>query len=106
MNNIYSQFPNVYGASQSDITPYWQNISSQNQSVQRLLQQGNQLANANLNSGDNFNFDGAKMANALRGIGQTINSYSPWTQNQIGNTYGTDPYSEQSRMLAMQERGM
>ena len=52
------------------------------------------------------------LANALRNKPamnspiQSVNAYMPWTQNQISNAYGTDPYSEQSRMLAMQERGL
>ena len=29
----------------------------------------------------------------------------PWTQMNIGNQYGTDPYSQQSTMLALQDMG-
>ena len=82
------------------------NISSQNQSIQQLLQQGSQLANANLGGQTDTSFNGKQMANALRNLGQTANAYAPWTQSNIASNYGTDPYSEQSRMLAMQERGM
>ena len=106
MTSPYIQFPDSYGATQGNLTPYQQNISSQNQSLQQLLQQGNQLANANLGGGSMGKIDPSQLASALRNLGQTANAYSPWTQSSVANTYGTDPYSEQSRMLAMQERGM
>lgn len=107
MNNPYIQFPDVYGATQSNLNPYQQNIASQNQSMQQLLQQGSQLANANLNGQmGGSSFDGKQMANALRNMGQTLNAYSPWEQNRVATQYGLDPYSESSRTIAMQERGM
>lgn len=108
MANPYIQFPNLYGDMSQNQSPYMQNISNQQQSIQQLLQQGNQLANASLNTqGQSQDMsDPKKMANALRNFGQTANAYMPWTQSSISNNYGTDPYSEQSRMLAMQERGM
>ena len=106
MTSPYIKFPDIYGANQGTMNPYQQNISSQNQSIQRLLQQGNQLANANLDGQTDTSFNGKQMANALRNLGQTANAYAPWTQSNIASNYGTDPYSEQSRMLAMQERGM
>jgi hypothetical protein len=107
MTNPYIQFPDVYGATQGNLTPYQQNISNQAQSIQQLLQQGGQLANANLGAPMSMGSSNPQqMANALRNMGQTANAYAPWTQSNISNTYGTDPYSEQSRMLAMQERGM
>ena len=106
MTNPYIQFPDVYGATTGNLTPYQQNIATQNQSIQQLLQQGSQLANANLGGQSGGSFDGKQMASALRNLGQTANAYAPWTQSNIASNYGTDPYSEQSRMLAMQERGM
>jgi hypothetical protein len=55
--------------------------------------------------------DALSLAKALRGnnilgnVMDTTNAYMPWTQMSIGNEYGTSPYSEQSRMLAMQQKG-
>lgn len=107
MPNPYIQFPDVYGATQGNLTPYQQNIATQNQSIQQLLQQGNQLSNTALSASKApGQIDPSQLASALRNLGQTANAYSPWTQSSVANTYGTDPYSEQSRMLAMQERGM
>ena len=106
MNNPYIQFPDVYGATTGNLTPYQQNVATQNQSLQQLLQQGSQLNNPNYQAQSTDNYDGKQMANALRNLGQTANAYAPWTQSNISSNYGTNPYSEQSRMLAMQERGM
>lgn len=32
-----------------------------------------------------------------------MGTYNPYTQYNVSNTYGTNPYSQQSRMLASQE---
>lgn len=107
MPNPYIQFPDSFGATQGNLTPYQQNLSTQNQSIQQLLQQGNQLSNQALGSQNAIGGSNPQqLANALRNMGQTANAYMPWTQSNVANNYGTDPYSEQSRMLAMQERGM
>lgn len=112
MSSPYIQFPDNYGATTGNLTPYQQNLASQNQNIQQLLQQGNGLASqAGASTGGGF--DPVKLAQALKGGDrsltqdlQTLNAYAPWTQMNVANAYGTDPYSEQSRMLAMQERGM
>lgn len=44
MPNSYIQFPDSYNATEGNLTPYQQNIATQNQNMQQLLQQGNQLA--------------------------------------------------------------
>lgn len=91
--------------------PFFQNFSAQQQGVQQAMQQGNQLAQ-NALTGQQGGFDPIKMAQALRGDRsltqdlQTVNALAPWTQLNTASQYGTDPYSEQSRMLSMQERGM
>jgi hypothetical protein len=33
-------------------------------------------------------------------------AYIPWNQMSASSQYGTDPYSQQSRMLASQDLGM
>ena len=35
-----------------------------------------------------------------------LSTYNPLTQYSISQQYGTDPYSQSSRMLAAQERGL
>lgn len=51
------------------------------------------------------------LAKALRGnntfsdVLDTAKAYMPSTQMSIGSQYGTDPYSEQTRMLALQQKG-
>lgn len=87
-----------------DTSPVYQNISAQQQGFQNLMNQGQKLAGQALLPAD-MQYDPKQMASALRNIGQTLNAYSPWQQTAISNQYGTDPYSEQSRMIAMQERG-
>jgi hypothetical protein len=59
-----------------------------------------------------------QLAKALRGNnsynpnsfgGSTSNdlsAYMPWNQSATASTYGTDPYSQQSLMLAQQDAGM
>lgn len=107
MPNPYILFPDSYGATQGNLTPYQQNIATQNQSIQQLLQQGNQLANTALGASNSpGQIDPQKLASGLRNMGQTLNAYSPWEQNRVATQYGLDPYSESSRMVAMQERGM
>lgn len=92
MNNLY------------DIQPVYQNISAQQKNSQNLMGEGQKLAGQALLPAD-MQYDPKQMASALRNMGQTLNAYSPWQQTATANQYGTDPYSEQSRMLAMQERG-
>jgi hypothetical protein len=59
------------------------------------------------------------LAKALRGNSSSYNpnsfggstsndlsAYTPWNQGATANTYGTDPYSQQSIMLAQQDAGL
>ena len=86
------------------ISPFYQDIGSQQKSFQNLMGQGQKLAGQALLPADQ-QYDPKQLAQGLRNLGQTLNVYSPWQQTATANQYGTDPYSEQSRMLAMQERG-
>ena len=89
-------------ATQTTSMPSWYDTAQQN-----IASQAGQIAPAQSGS-----VNPISLANALRNKPamnspiQSVNAYMPWTQNQISNAYGTDPYSEQSRMLAMQERGL
>ena len=85
--------------------PVFQNATAQQQNQQGLLNQGTQFAGQALLPADQ-QYDPKQMAAALKNMGEVANAYSPWQQTNMSEQYGTDPYSEQSRMLAMQERGM
>jgi len=105
--NTYNQYQKYYpmAMDQQNTAPVFQNIAAQQQNQQGLLNQGSQLAGQALLPADQ-QYNPKEMASALRNMGETINAYSPWQQVSTADQYGTDPYSEQSRMLAMQERGM
>lgn len=92
------------------------NLSQQQGFQQQALGQMGQLASQAGMPAKSFSVSSPiSLANALRNQGsiggwipdamQTTNAFMPWTQMSVANQYGTDPYSEQSRMLAMQERG-
>ena len=93
------------------------NLSQQQGFQQQALGQMNQLASqAGQMASPTMSSNPLALANALRNKGSlgsfipnamsTTNAFMPWTQNEIANQYATDPYSEQSRMLALQERGL
>lgn len=93
------------GMDQQPINPVFQNASAQQQNMQGLMGQGQKLTGQAILPAD-MQYNPKEMAGALRNMGETINAYSPWQQNALAEKYGTDPYSETTRMLAMQERGM
>ena len=101
------------------LSPYYQNIAAQQAMQQQALQQGMSLTNqagmANDGKQAGAGYDQLAMANALRKP-QTqeqmnardvqmggMKTYNPYTQYNVSQQYGTDPYSQQSRMLASQE---
>lgn len=90
---------------EQNTAPVFQNASAQQQNMQSLMNQGQKMTGQALLPAD-MQYNPKEMASALRNMGETINAYSPWQQVNMSEQYGTDPYSEQSRMLAMQERGM
>ena len=105
--NTYNQYQKFYpmGMDQQNTAPVFQNNSAQQQNMQSLMGQNQNLGGQALMSAD-MQYDPKQLAQGLRNMGQTVNAMMPYTQNAMSNQYGTDPYSEQSRMLAMQERGM
>ena len=96
------------------LTPFMQNIANQ-----QAMQQGMGLTNQAGMTVDGkqvgAGYNQLAMANALRKpqTQEQINArdvqmggmgtYNPYTQYNISQQYGTDPYSQQSRMLAAQE---
>ena len=101
------------------LNPVFQNISQQQAMQQAAMQQGQNLTNQAGMTVDGkpvgASMNPMAMAMALRKQPnqQDINAkdvqmggmetYNPYTQYNVSNTYGTDPYSQQSRMLASQE---
>jgi hypothetical protein len=111
--NPYIQFPQQ--PQEQGLQPVFQNISQQQALHNQLLaqqQQQNQQLGQPKQSGTNP----MMMAAMLRGQQpQTsadaakmneFGAYMPWNQMATSNQYGTDPYSQQSLMLASQDLGM
>ena len=99
----------------SGLAPYYQNIANQQamqnaamQQAQGLTQQAGQTA-----QGGGMNPLAMAMMLRKKPNQQDINArdvqmgglgtYNPYTQYNVSQQYGTDPYSQQSRMLAAQE---
>jgi uncharacterized protein YyaL (SSP411 family) len=116
MPNPYITNVNPYFAQQDQqgLSPVFQNIANQQANQQAALAQQNQqvmqagqtqqggmnpmaMAQAlrNKPTQDQMNAKDAQMG----GLG----TYNPISQYQVSNAYGTNPYSQQSRMLAAQE---
>lgn len=101
------------------LNPVFQNISAQQAMQQQALQQGMDLTNQAGMTVDGkqagAGYNQLAMANALRKpqTQEQINAqdvqmggmgtYNPYTQYNVSQQYGTNPYSQQSRMLAAQE---
>jgi hypothetical protein len=99
----------------SGLQPVFQNFGQQQANQQAALAQQAQLAGqAGQTQGGGMN--PLALAQALRKDKPTqdqlnakdaqmsgLSTYNPYTQYQVSNAYGTDPYSQQSRMLAAQE---
>jgi hypothetical protein len=99
----------------SGLQPVFQNFGQQQANQQAALAQQAQLAGqAGQTQGGGMN--PLALAQALRKDKPTqdqlnakdaqmggLGTYNPYTQYQVSNAYGTDPYSQQSKMLAAQE---
>jgi len=99
----------------SGLQPVFQNFGQQQANQQMALAQQNQLANQ-AGQSRSGGMNPLALAQALRKDKSTqdqinakdaqmggLSTYNPFTQYQVSNAYGTDPYSQQSRMLAAQE---
>jgi len=122
MNNNY--FTNVGSYMQptdpnelARLSPTFQNIGMQQANQNAALAQQNQLVQQAGQTQQGMN--PMAMAAMLRkqDPNQTnvnaqdvqmggLSTYNPLTQYSISQQYGTDPYSQTSRMLAAQERGL
>jgi hypothetical protein len=120
MDNNYFTTVNPYFAQQDQqgLNPVFQNIAQQQANQNMALQQGmnltnqagmttegkqagagmNPIAMAQMLRKPQTGADAAKM--------NEFGAYMPWNQMSTANQYGTDPYSQQSLMLASQDLGM
>jgi hypothetical protein len=100
------------------IDPYFQNIAGQQANQNAVMQQSQALTQAAGQTGQQSGGSNPMaLAAMLRkkpdqaGINAQdaqmggLSTYNPLTQYNISQQYGTDPYSQSSRMLAAQERG-
>ena len=120
MYNPYAPNPYIQQGQQQDIgglNPVFQNIGQQQAMQNMAAQQSQGLSQQAGQSAGGGGFNNLAMAAMLRkdkpmtpeqmnardvqmgGIG----TYNPYTQYNVSSTYGTNPYSQQSRMLAAQE---
>lgn len=99
----------------SGLQAVYQNTSAQDAMRNAAVAQGNQLtADAGRTASGGFNplalaqalkkgSPDQQAVNAKDAQMGGIGTYNPYSQYQVSSTYGTDPYSQQSRMLAAQE---
>ena len=122
MNNPYAMNPYIQQGQQQDIgglSPVFQNLAAQQANQNAALAQQNQLMNqASQVGASGGGMNPMAMAMALRKNKTPdqadinakdvqmggLSTYNPLTQYDISQKYGTDPYSQTSRMLAAQER--
>jgi hypothetical protein len=100
------------------LSPSFQNIGAQQAAQNAAMQQGMGLTQAAGQVGQGGGMNPMAMAMMLRKKpDQTalnaqdaqmggLSTYDPFTQASISQQYGTDPYSQTSRMLAAQELGI
>lgn len=101
------------------LNPVFQNIAQQQAMQQQAMQQGQGLTEAAAQIGKQGGMNPMMMAAMLR-KGKTpdqasinaqdvqmggLSTYNPFTQFSIAKQYGTDPFSESSRMIAAQNAG-
>jgi hypothetical protein len=104
----------------SGLNPVYQNMAAQQQFENQAAQQGQQLTQQAGQTAQQSNPMALAAAlrksdpnkpdqNAQNMQSSQMNSwgaYNPYTQYQTSQNYGTDPYSQQSLMLASQNAGM
>jgi hypothetical protein len=103
----------------SGLSPVFQNIASQQANQNMAMQEGTNLTNQAGQTQQGGGMNPLAMAIMLR-KGKTpdqaavnakdaqmggLSTYNPMTQYGVSQQYGTDPYSQTSRMIAAQERG-
>jgi hypothetical protein len=122
MNNQYANNPYIMqGLQQQDLSglsPVFQNMAAQQATQNAALAQQNQLVQQAGQTGQG-GMNPMAMAQMLRKGEKPdqaatnaqdvqmggLSTYNPFTQYNISQKYGTDPYSQSSRMIAAQESG-
>jgi hypothetical protein len=96
------------------LSPYFQNIAQQQANQNMAMQQGQGLSQAAGQSQQSGGMNPMALAAMLRKKPDQaamnakdaqmggLSSYNPISQYQVSNQFGTDPYSQQSRMIASQ----
>lgn len=113
-NSYFTQVAPYFQQQDQGLAPVFQNIAQQQQNQNAALaQQNQQIQPPNQSQGG---MNPMAMAMALRGKQpQTgadaakmneAGAYMPWNQMSASSQYGTNPYSQQSLMLASQDLGM
>jgi hypothetical protein len=121
MDNNYFTNVNPYFSQQDQgLSPVFQNIAQQQQNQNAALAQQNQLVQQAGQTGKQGGMNPMAMAMMLRKGEKPdqaainakdvqmggLSTYNPFTQYSISQQYGTDPFSESSRMIAAQNAGM
>jgi hypothetical protein len=122
MNNQYANNPYIMqGQQQQDLTgltPVFQNMAQQQAAQNAALAQQNQLVQQ-AGQTQQGGMNPMAMAQMLRKGEKSnqadinaqdvqmggLSTYNPFTQYDISQKYGTNPYSQSSRMIAAQESG-
>jgi hypothetical protein len=112
-NKYFTQVAPYFQQQDQGLMPVFQNIAQQQANQNAALAQQNQLVQQ-AGQTQQGGINPMAMAKALRQP-QTgadaakmneFGAYMPWNQMSTANQYGTDPYSQQSLMLASQDLGM
>ena len=102
---------------QQGLMPAFQNIAAQQAAQNAAMQQGMGLTQAAGQTNQGGGMNPMAMAAMLRGKPDQaamnaqdvqmggLGTYNPITQYGVSQQYGTDPYSQSSRMIAAQEQG-
>jgi hypothetical protein len=117
-NNYFTNVNPYFAQPDQGLSPVFQNIAQQQQNQNMAIQQGQQMAQqagqsgqggmnpmmmaAMLRKGDKPDQAAINAKDAQMG---GLSTYNPFTQASISEQYGTNPFSESSRMIAAQERG-
>ena len=103
------------------LSPVFQNIGMQQANQNAAMQQGMGLTQAAGQTGQQGGGMNPMMMAAMLRKGKApdqtainakdaqmggLSTYNPFTQASISEQYGTNPFSESSRMIAAQERGL
>jgi hypothetical protein len=111
---------------QQGLGPVFQNTNAQQQFLANQLRQEQQFSQTKQQSNGMGGINPMNLAKMLKNGQQTnssmngisnpysfggstsnnLSAYTPWNQSSTASTYGTDPYSQQSIMLAQQDAGL